>query len=609
MKLRNSEMTAKRPKKKAPGDILSFYRARLAREKGFIKKKLRGKLRVALAYPSTYHVGMSNLGFQVVYHLFNSRPDVAAERVFLPDDLEMSLLLRAGKPLLSSESQIPLHDFDLVAFSLSFENDYPNILQILKWGKIPLTSRDRSASHPLVMGGGITTFLNPEPLARVMDFFLLGEAEACLNAFLIPFIENKSQISDKRTLLKALTRKVKGLYVPSLYEPRYREDGTLGAFRPVEEDLPAKIEVACADEKEDEPWPVAVSGIMTPDTEFGDRYLVEIGRGCGRSCRFCAAGYVYRPPRVHRASDIAACLESDLKKADRVGLVSTAVSDFPGIESLTKEIVEKGCTFSLSSLRADALNPDILQNLKNAGQKTLAIAPEAGTDRLRKVINKHLVDAQIIDAVRLISETGTFTIRLYFLIGLPTETLEDIAGIVKLVKKIKHHMVKASAPRGKIAQIKLSVNCFVPKPFTPFQWFPMASISSLKEKQKMLRKSLLKEGGIKISFDVARWAYVQALLSLGDRRAGDILLNCHKEGGDWKMAFRTTQINPDFFVHREKEKKERLPWDFIDHGLKKSHLWKEHGLALEEKESEICHVGKCFRCGVCEKMEDKKLIR
>ena len=577
--------------------IISLYRSRLAEEKGAVLKDWGGKISIALAYPNYYRVGMSNLGFQVVYHLLNQRDHVVTERVFLPDDQEINLYQETGKGLLSMETQSMLSRFDIIAFSLSFENDYPNILTILDLGKIPILSQDRDNRHPFIMGGGITTFLNPEPLAQFFDLFLLGEAESQLDSFLQTFIDTGDKGIDRRETLRELAREVASVYVPSFFQLQYKQAGTIQSRIPIEHDIPETIRVAKADLSK---FMVNQSSILTPDTTFADKVLLELGRGCGRSCRFCAAGYVYRPPRVHDDSELPLNVDAAMDESRELGLLSASILDTPGIQSITQQIVEKSGRFSLSSLRADLLTPEILELLKKAGQKTLAIAPEAGSERLRKVINKHLTFDQIIHAVRMIAQVGDFSLRLYFLVGLPTETLEDVEEILKLVKKIKHHMIKESKSRGRIGRIHLSVNCFIPKAWTPFQWFPMEDVSSLKKKQKWLKNAFAKEGGVDISFDVPKWAYLQSLLSLGDRRVGAMLLAAHQNNRDWTKTFRFSDLNPDFFVYRPKTQDEILPWDFIDHGIHKEYLVKEYKLALKEKESDICNVGGCDRCGVCQ---------
>lgn len=582
-----------------PDDITALYRTILAKEKGTIRKDWGGKLSVALAFPNHYRLGMSNLGIQIVYRILNERTDVVAERFFLPEGREMAIYLRSRGPLVSLESQTPLSNFNLAAFSISFENDYPNVLQMLEMGKIPLLSEERSEKDPFIMAGGVASFLNPEPLAPFVDFFLLGEAEQNLDPFVDVFLEFGSQTFKRKDVLLQLAKNVPGLYAPSLYDVAYKKNGTLAHFIPSAKDIPEKVRAVRSPKGGFTGTRMPLSCITTPDTEFGSKVLMEVGRGCGHSCRFCAAGYVYRPPRVYEESKLHKGVNDALLRCSQVGLVSPAVSDAPGIEELIGTICHNGGKFSVSSLRAEKLSGKLLEHLKESGQKTITIAPEAGSQRLRNIINKHLTEEQILGAVRMIAGAGDFSIRLYFLMGLPTETPHDVGEISELVKRIKHRMVKESAARGKIGRIKLSVNCFIPKPFTPFQWFPMSEVGSLKNMQKQLKKTLIKSGGIVVNSDVPKWAYIQALLSLGDRRVGTILQSVHKLNGNWKKAMQLSQINPDFFVYRPKNLDELLPWDFVDHGITKKHLQAEYKLALEGKLSDICKVGECVRCGVC----------
>jgi radical SAM family uncharacterized protein len=582
-------------------NIGPLYRERIAGERGTVKKDWGGRISVALVYPNYYRVGMSNLGFQVVYDLLNERDDVVAERAFLPEEQEMSLRLGAGKGLFSLESQSPLKNFDIIAFSLSFENDYPNILTILETARIPLLQKDRGDDCPVIMAGGISSFLNPEPVALFFDLFLLGEAETNLDGFIDLFKEIIDKGSDRRETLERLDRDMPSVYVPSLYSVEYKEDGTIQSRSSVLKDVPEKKFTICPKSSASH---VNRSCLLTKDTEFSDSILIELGRGCGRSCRFCAAGYVYRPPRAHTRESILECVDRALGESGQLGLLSASVLDTPGINDIFKNINEKGGRFSVSSLRADLLTEEILEQLKKTGMKSLAIAPEAGSERLRRVINKHLTNDQITNAVTLTARASEFSLKLYFLIGLPTETKDDVDEIYDLLKVIKHHMVKESRDRGRIGRIRLSVNCFVPKAFTPFQWFPMEEVAGLKKKQKWLKKTIEKEGGVSVTFDVPKWAYIQTLLSMGDRRVAPILMLVHKYEGDWSMAFRHSEINPDFFVLRPKGLDEILPWDFIDHGIRKEYLIKEYMLALKEKESEICRVGECDRCGVCSLIGD-----
>jgi radical SAM family uncharacterized protein len=576
--------------------ITALYGKLLSKERGTVKKDWGGKISVALIYPNYYQVGMSNLGFQVVYGILNDNPAIVSERAFLPANEELSIYKSTDQPLLSLESLTPLLKFNLLAFSLSFENDYPNILTILDLSKIPLMSKDRGESYPLIIAGGVTTFINPEPLVSFIDCFLVGEGEVILKEFFQVYLSLQLSTVRKEEILRVLAEEVEGVYCPSFYKVEYKGDGSIGSFEPSISSIPSSVKYV-----KQAPFkgPLPRSRIITPSTEFSDTILVEISRGCDIGCRFCAAGYVYRPPRAIAKEEIFTSLKEILAENTRIGLISPSISDVPFVEKLTSYILDKGGGFSMSSFRADSLTKGLIENLNRSKQKTLTIAPETGSERLRRVINKKLTTEDILEAIILITRTGFFHVKLYFMIGLPTETSKDIKAIVALVKSIRHHVIKESKGRKRIGRIRLSVNCFVPKPFTPFQWLPMDTVNSLKEKQKHLRRAISREGGIGISFDVPRWAYIQTLFSMGDRRVGQMLLATHRNHRDWKQTFRSSDINPDFFVYRHKDINEILPWDFIDHGIRKSFLQEEYNLALESRESPPCNVGNCTRCGVC----------
>lgn len=547
-----------------------------------------------MVYPNTYHVGMSNLGFQTVYELFNGFDGVVCERVFLPAGESMD-----SAHLSSVESVRALTDFDLIAFSISFENDYPNILSLLAMAGLPLLAARRDDSSPLVIAGGVTCFLNPEPIAPFFDAFLIGEAEESLPALAARIDDLTEPTIPRKKRLLQLAQEIPGIYVPSFYEARYHDDGTMADFRPIEE-VSSKI---YARHTADLSKHSSRTTILTADTTFESTFLVEVSRGCPHGCRFCSAGFVYRPPRFRTLSHLGNDLLAGRQRTDRIGLVGAAVSDLPDIEKLCTGDMAEGLQIGFSSLRADSLSDELIGALKKSGTRTATIAPDAGSDRLRRVINKGLTEEKILAAVNTLVENNIPNLKLYFMIGLPTETREDVDAIITLCKQVKHVFLSASRSKGKMGEITVSLNCFVPKPFTPFQWAAMEDIKVLKQKIKKIKQSLGKVTNLKVHADVPRWGFIQALLSRSDRRVAQLLLMTHENGGNWPQALKNAPINPLFYVQRERQEQELFPWDFIDHGIDKAFLWKEFRRALAAKSSPPCPIDpeKCSLCGVCRK--------
>lgn len=558
----------------------------LEAERGTVRKDWRGKIRIALAYPNHYHVGMSNLGFHAIYRLLNEHQDVVCERVFLPEDTGT---IHGG--IRSIESQRPLDNFDIIAFSISFENDYPNLLTLLTEAGIPRWSSERDTPHPLIIAGGVTAFLNPEPIAPFVDCFLVGEAEPILNVFLDEYRKH----SDKAALLKALAVNVPGVYVPGLYDVTYGSDGTIEEFQP-RPGVPKKVHRVAAEDLAS--WDTCTT-ILTPHTTFSDTYLVEAARGCPHGCRFCAAGFVYRPPRFRPKDALKKCLGRGAANSNRMGLMAAAVSDVPYIEEICQNALEESLQLSFSSLRADRLTPELLNILRQSGLQTVSIAPDTGSERLRCVINKGITEQDVLRATDLLVNAGIPNLKLYFIVGLPTETMSDVDAIVVLCKQIKHRFLKASRTTKRLGQISLSLNSFIPKPFTPFQWVPFEDIKILKAKIKHVKDGLRRVANVRVHADVPRWAYIQALLSRGDRRVAQLLSAVHDNDGNWAKTLKASVVNPDFYVYRERSLDEILPWDFIDHGIDKAYLIDEYHKALREETSPPCDVGHCVVCGVC----------
>jgi len=560
----------------------------LKAERGAVVKPRGGRTAVCLAYPNTYYVGMSSLGFQTVYRIINDRDDALAERAFIPEDAGTP----PTAPIITVESQTPVSEFEIVAFSLSFENDYANIARLLKLARIPPLAEHRGDVYPLLIAGGIAASFNPEPISPFFDAILIGEAEEALPEFLDAYESHKLNL-DRRGLLMKLAE-VPGVYVPALYTPSYNGDGTLDGLTP-SPGLPARVKRRCVTDLDRYP---AHSVIATPNTEFGGMYMTELSRGCGRHCRFCMAGYLYLPPRTRGLDVVSEDILKGVKLTGKVGLVGAAVSDYPHITGLVERFGDTSVDFTASSLRADSLTPE-LAGLVAKGNRSAAIAPEAGSERLRRVINKNITGEEILGAVRTLIEAGILNVKLYFMVGLPTETDADVEAIVALAKKAKEVMLTSAKKKGRIGRLTLSVNCFIPKPWTPFQWEAMEPVDALNAKLRYIKKALKGEPNVAVIHDVPKWAWLQGALARGDRRLAQVILAASENGEDWKAAFKGSGLDMDFYAGRVRAADELFPWDFIDTGVKKSYLLKELERAHHEKPTPPCKVGNCKTCGVC----------
>ena len=525
---------------------------------------------MVLVYPNHYAVGMANLGFLTVYGLLNRHEDVVCERAFLPDPEEREEMTRTGARPVSLESQKPLDAFSFIAFSLSYENDYPNVAAILAMAKIPAERRKRTDRHAFVMAGGPATFLNPEPMAEIMDFFILGEAEEVIEEFLDK-VRHEGGFGKRKGFLRSLLE-VEGIYVPSFYRTRHKEDGTLASFRPVE-GAPEKVRRRWVEKLE--PHPTAAT-VFTPDTEFSDIFLLEVGRGCRRRCRFCSTGFIYRPVRYRALESLKPLLSDGIHRGLRVGLVSASLGDYPDLDELCRWVAASGGRFSAPSMRLDTLSDNLIASLRSSGQKTLTLAPEAGSERLRRILNKSFTDEEILSAADRLAENGIFSLRLYFMVGLPGEQDDDVEAIVHLTKRVRHRFLKAAKTRARMGEITLSINPFVPKPWSAFQWCSMTDEEILKARLKRIRRALQKEPNITVTHSLAKWAYLQALFSRGDRRVHRFVMAGASPEVNWKKQLRKHSLNPDFFVCRERGREEVFPWDFVDHGVSKETLYREY---------------------------------
>ena len=533
----------------------------LSKEIGYVRKPHANRLRVALIFPNTYFVGMSNLGFQTIYRLFNDDPNIVCERAFLPPKQELAALREAGTRIVTLESQTPVADFDIIAFSVSFEWDYTNVLTMLRLAGVPLRAADRDYQHPLVVIGGAVTFVNPEPLAMFADVIAAGEGEA-----LVPALVDAMATSSRSEQLKRLAQ-ARGYYIPSFYDVEYAANGTIVKYVP-RDGTGAPPIVRKAALKTTEAVDPPSTTIFTPDTEFGSRFLIEVVRGCANLCRFCWAGYNYLPVRAFPTDRILALAQAARAHSSKAGLVSIALCDHPDIEHILRSLRDMGYSISPASLRLDDLTPTIVSILKESGERTLTIAPETGSDRLRRVINKTVTNAEILDSAELIFSSGIESLKLYYMIGLPTEDDDDLVAIRDLTLQLHQIMLKHARPRGRIGRIVASVNPLVPKPGTAYQWLPMERTDVIERKMKRMRALVADIDNVYFNIKSERHSYYQALLSLGDRRIAPAIEQAEANGGQWRKALADADLDGDFYIYRDRTNDAVLPWNIIDGGMK-----------------------------------------
>ena len=559
---------------------------RLAAERRLFVPGPSGGLSVCLVYPNTYPVAMANLGFQAVFRILSEDPRVACDRAFLPDGDA------AGWPrtLRSFEQERPVGDFDVVAFSISFETDYLNVLQCLRLAGIPWRSRQRGARAPLVVAGGPATFLNPEPLAEFVDLFLIGEAEEMLGEF----VDRVLARPRGREAVLERAEEVAGAYRPERHHPVYDERGDLVGVRydGAGDRRVVRRFVADLDRF------ATNSEVLAPEAVFGDMYLVETSRGCEWGCRFCAAGFMYRPVRYRSLRTLRDSVARGLEARSTIGLVGAEMASLPGVSALCQDIAAAGGRPSPSSLKADVITPALAAALGRGGNRSVTVAPEAGSERMRRVINKNLTEPEILRAAEWLVGAGVESLKLYFMVGLPTETAADVAGIVALTASVRARLAGA-----RVGRVLVSINPFVPKPWTPFQWDPMEAIPPLRAKLAALGRELAALGGVDV--EIPREAYLQTLLSRGDRRIAPILELLAAEPDAWWTTLRRLRggrgetVDPDRFVHRAYPLDAVLPWDFIDHSVDKRYLVAERRKAVAEIETPPCDTATCHTCGSC----------
>ena len=585
----------------------------VGKEFNIVKKDLEGiKVRFAFCFPDVYDVGMSHLGLRILYHTMNKREDTYCERAFAPwPDMEKEMRDNAI-PLFSLETKTPLSEFDMIGFTLQYEMSYTNILNMLDLAGLEMLSKDRKESDPLICAGGPCAY-NPEPLAEIIDFFIMGEGEEVNNEILECYAKYKDEGLDKKQILRRLAD-IKGIYVPEFYEVEYNEDGTIKETI-AKDGVPEVIEKRIIENLDDVDYPV---DYIVPLGEIvHDRAVLELFRGCIRGCRFCQAGYLYRPVREKSVDNLCALAEQMIDNTgySEISLSSLSTSDYTQFNDLANRLLditeERKINLSLPSLRIDSLNLELLEKAQKVRKSGLTVAPEAGTQRLRNVINKGLTEEDILNGASLAFKSGWNNIKLYFMIGLPTETYEDLDGIADLANKVLDEYYKIpKEERARGINVTVSASSFVPKPFTPFEWVPQNSMEEIIAKQEYLKEKL-KRKGITFNYHQSDISVMEAVFARGDRKLNKVLVNAVKNGckfdgwGEyynpkaWAKAFEDAGIEPGFYARRDRGLDEVFPWDFVSVGVSKEFLKREYKNAQEEKVTPNCRQ-KCAGCGIKE---------